>query len=135
MDYPNRNDDRPVCLECGGEISYGRRDKKFCCERCRNSWNNHKYHSIRAVRLRVLGALDRNYTVLDKLLQLGVHSMAFVDLAQMGYNKEFMTSCQKVGGHEEFRCFDIKYRRSDSRIYRIERVKAVVMPSSASEDP
>ena len=37
-------------------------------------------------------------------------------------NKEFVTSWHKVGCHNEYRCFDIKYCCSGSRIFRIERV-------------
>lgn len=131
MDYSPENDDRPICLQCGHEIAYGRKDKRYCSEKCRNRYHNLKHHDIRSVKLRILGALDRNYSVLGKLLQLGIHTMPVSDLAQMGYNKEYVTSCHTVGGHVEFRCFDIKFRCSDNRIYQIERV--VPIPSSSGD--
>ena len=114
--------DRPVCLECGDELGYGRSDRKFCSETCKNRWNNRKYHYSRSSRLRILGILDRNYSVLEKLLRLDIRSISLGDIAQMGYNKEFVTSYHKVGSHDEYRCFDIKYCCSASRIFRIERV-------------
>ena len=117
------HDDRPVCLECGDEIAYGRKDKKFCSETCKNRYHNERQHYSRSVRLRVLGALDRNYSVLEKLLRLGISSISIGDIANMGYNKEFVTSYHKVGGHNEFRCFDIKYCCSDSKLFHIERIK------------
>lgn len=122
MDYRISND-RPVCLECGDEIVYGRKDKKFCSDNCKNAYHNRRYHYSRALRLRILGTLDRNYSVLEKLLRLKISTISLGDLAQMGYNKEFVTSYHKVGGHDEYRCFDIKYCCSSSKIFRLERVQ------------
>lgn len=121
MEYRNGDNDRPTCLQCGDRIVYGRSDKKFCSDSCKNRYNNQRHHYIRSVRLRILGTLDRNYSILEKLLQLGIHSITLGDLAQMGYNKEFVTSWHKVRGHDEFRCFDIKYCCSGSRIFQLER--------------
>ena len=122
MGREGNNGDRPVCLECGDEIAYGRSDKKFCSSSCRYRYHNEKYHNSRNVRLRIMGTLDRNYAILEKLLKLEIRSISLGDLAQMGYNKEFVTSCHRIGGHEEYRCFDIKYRCSDSRVFSIEKV-------------
>ena len=123
MEYRHTAPDRPVCLECGDEIAYGRKGRKFCSETCKNSYHNRKHHYSRSVRLRILGTLDRNYTILERLLRLDIRSISLGDLAQMGYNKEFVTSYHKVGGHDEYRCFDIKYCCSSSRIFKIERVQ------------
>ena len=122
MRYGDNPEDRPVCLECGDEIRYGRKDKKFCSNTCKNRYHNEIQHYSRSSRLRILGALDRNYSILEKLLRLNIRTISLGDLAQMGYNKEFVTSYHKVGGHDEYRCFDIKYCCSGSRIFRIERV-------------
>ena len=123
MDYSDTNHGRPVCLECGDEIVYGRKGKKFCSEECKNAFHNRRHHYSRTVRLRILGILDRNYSVLEKLLRLDIRSISLGDLAQMGYNKEFVTSYHKVGGHDEYSVFDIKYCCSSSRVFRIERVQ------------
>ena len=123
MGYDSENTiDRPVCLECGDEIRYGRTDKKFCCPACKNKYHNKLYHTSRSAKRRILGALDRDYSVLEKLRRLDIRSISLGDAAQMGYNKEFVTSWHKVGGHDEYRCFDIKYCCSESRLFRIERV-------------
>ena len=122
MDYRETIPDRPVCLECGDEIVYGRRGKKFCSDSCKNAYHNRMQHHSRSVRLRIMGILDRNYSVLDRLIKLKISSVSLGDLAQMGYNKEFVTSYHKVGGHDEYRCFDIKYCCSSTRIFHLERV-------------
>lgn len=123
MDYSDTTHGRTLCLECGDEIIYGRKGKKFCSEECKNAFHNRKHHYSRTVRLRILGILERNYAVLEKLLRLDIRSISLGDLAQMGYNKEFVTSYHKVGGHDEYRIFDIKYCCSSSRVFHIERVQ------------
>ncbi len=123
MDYSDTTHCRTLCLECGDEIIYGRKGKKFCSEECKNAFHNRKHHYSRTVRLRILGILERNYAVLEKLLRLDIRSISLGDLAQMGYNKEFVTSYHKVGGHDEYRIFDIKYCCSSSRVFHIERVQ------------
>ena len=124
MDYREKaGSERAVCLECGDEIVYGRKGRKFCSEECKNTYHNRKHHHSRTVRLRILGILDRNYSVLEKLLRLDIRSVSLGDLALMGYNKEFVTSYHKVGSHDEYSVFDIKYCCSSSRVFRIERVQ------------
>lgn len=123
MAYRIENDDRPFCLECGGEIEYGRHDRKFCCPECKNKYHNRQHHYRRTVHLRIIGTLNRNYEILNRLLMADVTSISLGDLSQMGYNMNFMTSCRKVKGHEECRCFDIRYFSTATRIFNIERVK------------
>ena len=123
MGYVEIPSDRPVCLECGEEITYGRPDRKFCSDSCKNRYHNSRTYSTRAVRLRVLNALDRNYNILDSLCKQGVRSISLGDLAQMGYNMEYVTSHHKVaGGHNEYRCFDIKYCLSQTKVFSLEKV-------------
>jgi len=133
MEYQEKTSDTPVCLECGDEIAYGRIDRKFCSDGCKNRYHNRKHHYTRMVRLRILGVLERNYAILDRILRLGFHSMSLGDLAQMGYNKEYVTSYHKVGGHDEYRCFDIKYCCSSSRIFHLERVQPETIPGSSAD--
>ena len=123
MGYQLTLQDTPVCLECGSAIEYGRTDKKFCCERCKNVFHNRRNSSYRSVRLKVTNALSRNYDVLDRLVKLGVTAISIGDASQMGFNTEYVTSHHKVGGHNEYRCFDIKYCLSDTRLFKIERVE------------
>lgn len=119
MEYVNE-EKRPHCLECGHEL-YGRPDRKFCSSVCKNHWHNRKNHSARAFRVKILNALEKNYSILEKLLRLNMHSMDNSDLVQLGFKPEYFTSFRKVGIHSECRCFDIRYYRSTTKIWRIER--------------
>lgn len=109
------------CLECGDHIVYGRIDKKFCCDQCKNKYNYKRHQSEKAVRTRVFSCLGRNYTILNKLLAMEVHSIDISDVIQMGFNPDFITSFRKISKHEEYRCFDIRYLRMPTRLVSIEK--------------
>ena len=100
---------RGRCLECGGRIRYGRNDKKFCCETCKNRYNNRRARSSRGVKVRVLSALEKNYGILDRVLKQGVVSISAAELRQQGFNFDYVTSYHKVRRHDEFSCFDISF--------------------------
>lgn len=123
MAYDTNKYDVPLCLECGGRIEYGRKDRKFCCPECKNAYHNRQHHYRRSVQLYISGALERNYDILNRLLKADITSVSLGDIAQMGFNMEYMTSFHKAGVHTEYRCFDIRYFCSPTKVYNIERVK------------
>ncbi len=122
MAYETIDNVAPLCLECGGEIVYGRSDRKFCSPRCKNRYHNRLHHYRRSVKLMVTSTLERNYEILDRLIKADVTSVSLGDLSQMGFNRDFMTSFHKVSGHEEYRCYDIKFYCTSTRIFNIQRV-------------
>jgi len=112
----------PKCLECGHKISYGRADKKFCCENCRNRYNNAQIKAARSYRRRVMKAMAANYEILDKLLKAGVTSMDLFDIVNLGFSLDVMTSHHRVRRHDEYACFDIKYIMTPTRISGIMKI-------------
>lgn len=125
---------RGRCLECGDILPYGRSDMKFCSQSCKSRWHYERDGRIKGIRIRILGALDRNYAILESLLEKGVTRIDIPDLAQMGYNFDCITSYHKVRNRNEYRCFDIKYYMSDSSVFKLERCRKPQL-SSASGDP
>ena len=125
---------RGRCLECGDVLPYGRSDMKFCSQSCKSRWHYERDGRIKGVRLRIFGALDRNYAILESLLEMGVTRIDIPDLAQMGYNFDCITSYHKVRNRNEYRCFDIKYYMSDSSVFKLERCRRPQL-SSTSGDP
>ena len=65
----------PVCLECGDRIRYGRADKKFCCDECKNRHHNHKSRSGRFIKRKVLSILEKNYEILERYVKAGEGSV------------------------------------------------------------
>ena len=116
MEYKMRERHIPVCLECGDKIKYGRTDKKFCCDDCRNRHYNAKLKQGRTYRRRVLALLDRNYELLDEVLKSGRDSADFTYLMTLGFNPDAVTFCHHSRRHEIYGCFDIIYKMSETRI-------------------
>ena len=86
------DESRGRCLECGDVLPYGRSDMKFCCSSCKNRYHYARVGHLKGVRLRTIGALDRNHEILDALLKRGVTSINIPDLGQMGYRFDCVTS-------------------------------------------
>lgn len=120
------------CLECGDVLPYGRKDMKFCSSSCKNKWHYQSRSWVGALKLRTRSILDKNYSILEALLESGVASIDIPDLAQMGYNFDCVTSYHKVRNRDEYRCYDIKYCMSASRVFKLERCPP---PPSTSSDP
>ncbi|MGN1215300.1 MAG: hypothetical protein ACI4TJ_03545 [Candidatus Cryptobacteroides sp.] len=109
------------CLECGRELPPGRSDMKFCSPSCRSRYNYRKAPANKGLRLRTINAINRNYDILESLLEDGCTTMDIPDLSAMGYNFDCITSYHKVRNHNEYRCYDIKYYKSESRIFGLSR--------------
>ena len=54
------------CLECQEKL-VGRRDQKFCCDYCRNTYNNRQNEDANAVVRKINSILRKNRRILSKL--------------------------------------------------------------------
>ena len=115
----------PRCLHCGVQIRYGRTDKRFCCDECRNRHNNAQAKAGRAYRRKIMSLLSSNYDLLNELVKSGIDSVDLIDLVTMGFSPSVMTSFHRVGKHDEFCCFDIKYIMTRTRLYAISKIQNV----------
>lgn len=124
----------PKCLHCGTQIKYGRSDKKFCCEECKNRHYNQQNRAGRAFKRKVLSRLMGNYELLDALFKSGVTSVDLIDIVNMGFSPGIVTSYRRSGKHDEFFCFDIKYIMTDMRIYSISKLENVSLNLQAGSE-
>ena len=131
MTYKNYIRHMPVCLECGDKIRYGRTDKKFCCEECKNRHYNRQAKDGRTFRRKILGQLNRNYEILDSLLRAGLTCADMTDLISAGFLPGIMTSCRRMRTRIEYSCFDIKYIMTPSRLSSISKIQNVSLPLQA----
>ncbi len=121
MKYEMPAEGHAHCLECGDPIPYGRSDRKYCSDRCRNRWHNREYRRWRRRFAGIIDTLLQNHLILDRLLKMGVDSVPKTELAQLGFRIDCVPSCRKVGRHMECGCFDIRYRETEGRIVHLER--------------
>ena len=110
------------CLECGNRLEYGRSDRKFCCDTCKNKYHNRGKTNHKAGKLKVMNAIDRNFRVLDNLLKLNISTIPLSDAACLGFNPAFVTSHAKNGRHMEYCCYDIAFSLSETKIFNIRRL-------------
>lgn len=128
--YPGGEDtgNRKVrCLECGDVIRYGRPDRKFCCDSCKNRYNNRRTRSSRVMKLRVINSLEKNHMILSHLLKMGIDSIEITSLKQLGFSFDYMTSYRKYRGHAEIWCFDIRMVVTETKVKSIERVSPLLI--------
>ena len=123
MEYKKYIRRMPLCLECGNQIRYGRTDKKFCCEDCKNKHHNAQAKAGRSYRNKVIAILNRNYEILEQMLREGIDSADLVDLASLGFASGIVTSYRHIGKHDVFTCYDIKYIMTKTKIYSIMKIK------------
>lgn len=114
--------DKSKCLECGTTMSYGRSDRKFCCEKCKNKYNNREKINLRSCKTKVDRAIQKNYDILRSLLKSGITQLPISELYAMDFNPTFITSYTRCGKHTVFSCYDISFIISDSRIFNIHRI-------------
>ena len=117
-----RNDENGVCLECGTAFYGGRVDRKFCCEACKNRYNNKKTQSLRNFKLRIRTALERNYEILQALVKDRVRVADRADLEARGFNPDYVTVHIKVNRRDSHCCYDISYILTPSKLTNIRKL-------------
>ena len=124
MDYDKKRERHlPRCLECGDSISYGRKDKKFCCDECKNKHHNSLAKMSKNTKRKVLALLEKNYSILDHLIREGVTALWISDAVAMGFSPGYTTSHRKTGRRELYYCFDISYVMTPNRLSSISKIQ------------
>ncbi len=123
------------CLNCKS-VFYGRTDKKFCSEECKNGYNNRykkqQYHS----RTSVARILDQNYAILENLLAIDAKSVRLDALDALGFQIPYCTYTTVVRTCRIYQCYDIQYMISKNSIYKISRLRitSYVQERQASQE-
>lgn len=123
MDYKKPHLEPLECLECGKEILYGRTDKKFCSEDCRNKYHNNKHKYSRNVHNKVLNGIERNYDILNRLHRSHIASIDIGDLLALGFRLDYSTGYRRANRHDEYRCFEFKYYITRNRLFGLQKVE------------
>lgn len=134
MRYRKRpEEDAQHCLECGGEIAYSRKNKKFCSDGCRVRHHNHHHRFLRHYKRMVMTILDRNYEILDDLISRGVEAVWVADAIALGYNPAYVTSYRRHGKRVMCHCYDICYITTDNRMTSISKIQNFSLNLSVPE--
>ncbi|MFA5575304.1 MAG: hypothetical protein WC994_09690 [Brumimicrobium sp.] len=79
------------CLECGDTI-IGRKDKKFCGDYCRNTYNNRLNEDANKYVRRINNILRKNRRILAKHNPNGKITVEGITLAEDGFNFHYFTN-------------------------------------------
>jgi len=117
------------CQSCS-QVLYGRLDKKFCDEGCRNNFNNQQ-NSIQNKEIRIINrVLKRNRVILLAILSLGKKPTVVGKeyLLLEGFNFRYMTH-QGVGSDGQLYpfCYDVGLVSLKNREYQIVHEKDIAL--------
>ena len=97
------------CLECEKPI-YGRRDKKFCDDQCRNAYNNRQNADSNNYVRNVHNILRKNRRVLEELNPNGKAKTTRSKMMEKGFDFNYHTSTYTTkAGATYFFCYEYGY--------------------------
>lgn len=79
------------CLECGEKV-IGRADKKFCCDQCRNAYNNHLNKPSKNLIRNINNRLKRNYRILEEFRPEAKTKISKSRLINRGFDFDYLTN-------------------------------------------
>lgn len=107
------------CQECKTAIS-GRRDKVFCSDDCRVSYNNKLNRDSTTLMRNVNNTLRRNRRILKRLNPNGKCKKAKMRLLEEGFNFHYFTNVYKTkAGKTYYFCYDQGYLELDNDTYAL----------------
>lgn len=115
-----------VCLECKTKI-FGRVDKKFCSDQCRNAYNN-KLNSNGTNYIRnVNNILRKNRRILTDLNPNGKSKTHRNKLAEKGFDFNYFTNTYTTkAGTVYYFCYDYGYLPLDNDFFALVRKQEYV---------
>jgi hypothetical protein len=107
------------CLECNEKI-VGREDKKFCCDGCRNAYNNKINKDSNNLMRNINNTLRKNYRILMELNVDGKSKTTRAKLFSKGFNFEFFTSILHTkSGNTYYFIYDQGYLLLENELYML----------------
>ena len=108
-----------TCLDCGEKI-FGRSDKKFCNDQCRNNYNNRLNSNINNYIKNVNNSLRKNRRILQELNPNGKTKVHKDKLVAKGFNFSYFTSLYKTkAGTIYYFCYEQGYLHLEGDFYAL----------------
>ena len=109
------------CLECGVDI-YGREDKKFCSDHCRNTYNNRLNADSRNFMRNINNTLRKNRRILEELNPGEKATVSRDELLMKGFNFNYFTNTYTTKQDKVYYfCYDLGYLALENGKYVIVR--------------
>ncbi|NLB86872.1 MAG: hypothetical protein GX793_07420, partial [Bacteroidales bacterium] len=79
----------------------------FCCDQCRNTYNNHKYADFSNQTRNINRILKNNRKILSDLFEKGIYKIHKEKLLKAGYNFDYLTSIYETKSKKTYHyCYD-----------------------------
>lgn len=110
--------EKRICPECGEEI-IGRSDKIFCCDQCRNNYNN-KQNTATAYMRKENAIIKKNRRILATLNPKGKTKIHREKLLKAGFNFDYLTRIYTTkNGNTYHFCYEQGYLALEDEWYAL----------------
>lgn len=107
-----------ICVQCGHSL-FGRRDKKFCNDFCRNTYNNNlNKENVEIIRI-TNSKLKKNHKILKNLLETEKYTITKSELLLLGFDLDLVTSFEVSEGLISRRVYDFHLLQNDDETLTI----------------
>lgn len=97
------------CLLCQN-VLFGRSDKKFCDDHCRNEFHNEKARKVSSHTRPINRILQRNRRILMQFHSKFQHKVTRQQLSTAGFNFDYFTHIKRLkDGKSQIFCYDQGY--------------------------
>ncbi|MEZ4912263.1 MAG: hypothetical protein R2774_15550 [Saprospiraceae bacterium] len=118
--------DQVQCLECGDKI-HGRKDKKFCSDQCRTTYNNKLNTDQNKFMRNINNILRKNRRILESLNPTGKTTVSRTDLLDEGFKFAYFTNEYVTKSGKVYRfCYEHGYLELENNLYALVFRKAYV---------
>ncbi len=107
-----------ICLNCKQPL-FGRRDKKFCNDFCRNNYNNQLNRDRVEVVRNTNNRLRKNYRILEKIIEAKKRSVSKTELHFLDFDFNFITEVVETKTDSIRYVYDLGYQVLDTDTYLI----------------
>lgn len=124
-----------LCLNCNIQI-YGRVDKKFCSDGCRNAYNNELNKLSNNYMRRVNNTLKKNRRILAELNPHGTTKTHKDKLVVLGFDFKYFTNTYTTKkGQTYYFCYEYGYLPLDNNFFALVKRSEYVEESNPPSGP
>lgn len=111
------------CINCGQRL-FGRKDKKFCNDYCRNTYNNRlNKENVEVIRI-TNNKLKKNHKILKNLVEKNKNSVTRTELELLGFDINLVTSFDFNDGVIFRKVYDFVLQQKDSNVLTLKQLSA-----------
>ncbi|MBS7334210.1 MAG: hypothetical protein KIG88_11505 [Weeksellaceae bacterium] len=109
------------CLQCDQRL-FGRRDKKFCNDFCRNTFNNQlNKENVEVIRI-TNNKLKKNHKILRNLLETNKDTVTRTELELLGFDFNLVTSFDLNDGKIFRRVYDFVLQQNEDNNLSLKQI-------------